>query len=248
MKIFRADLHIHTVLSPCGSLEMSPELIVNEAIVKGLDMIAITDHNSTRQCKAVIDAGMDRGLKVIGGVELNTREEVHCLALFEDIETLDVFQTYLDDFLPDIPNDPGMFGHQVWVNRKEEIEGEEPRLLLSGLEQSIEDVERKVHSLNGIFIPAHVDRPMYGIFFQLGFIPDTLHCDALEVSSRARPSFFESTKIRDNYPIISNSDAHDLSMIGNSFTTFLMETPTFIELKRAIKGEEGRKTLLTLNS
>ena len=243
MKMYRADLHIHTVLSPCGSLEMSPEQIVEEAITKGLDIIAITDHNSTRQCKAVIDAGNDRGLKVIGGVEVNTREEVHCLALFEDIETLDVFQAYLDNFLPVIPNDPDMFGHQVWVNRNEEIEGEEPILLLSGLEQSIEDVERKVHSLNGIFIPAHVDRPMYGIFYQLGFIPDTLHCDALEVSARAKPSFFESTKIRDHYQIISNSDAHDLSLIGSNFTTFLMETPTFVELKRAIKGEEGRKKI-----
>ena len=248
MKMYRADLHIHTVLSPCGSLEMSPEQIVEEAIVKGLDMIAITDHNSTRQCKAVIDAGRDRGLKVIGGAEVNTREEVHCLTLFEDIETLNVFQAYLDEFLPDIPNDPDTFGHQVWVNRKEEIEGEETRLLLSGLEQSIEDVERKVHSLDGLFIPAHVDRPMYGIYSQLGFIPDTLHCDALEVSANAKPAFFESTKIREQYPIISNSDAHHLDMIGNGFTTYLMENPTFIELKKAINSEEGRKTLLTFNS
>ena len=234
MKMYRADLHIHTVLSPCGGLEMSPERIVEKAIAKGLDMIAITDHNSTRQCKAVIDAGRDRGLMVISGAEVNTREEVHCLALFEDIETLDIFQKYLDDFLPDIPNDPDTFGHQVWVNRNEEIEGVETRLLLSGLEQSVEDVERKVHSLNGLFIPAHVDRPMYGVYSQLGFIPDTLHCDALEVSANAKPVFFESTKIRDSYPIISNSDAHHLEMIGNGFTTYLMESPTFAELKKAI--------------
>ena len=234
MKMYRADLHIHTVLSPCGGLEMSPEHIVDKAIAKGLDMIAITDHNSTRQCKAVIDAGRDRGLMVISGAEVNTREEVHCLALFEDVETSDIFQKYLDDFLPDIPNDPDTFGHQVWVNRKEEIEGEETRLLLSGLEQSIEDVEQKVHSLNGLFIPAHVDRPMYGVYSQLGFIPDTLHCDALEVSSNAKPGFFESTKIGEQYPIISNSDAHHLDMIGNGFTTYMMEKPTFTELKMAI--------------
>ena len=113
MKMYRTDLHIHTVLSPCGGLEMSPEQIVEAAIAKGLDIIAITDHNSTRQCKAVIEAGEERGLKVFGGAEVNTREEVHCLTLFEDIETLTVFQEYLDDFLPDIPNDPDSFGHQI---------------------------------------------------------------------------------------------------------------------------------------
>ena len=234
MKPYRADLHIHTVLSPCGSLEMSPEQIVEAAIAKGLDIIAITDHNSTRQCKAVIEVGEERGLKVIGGAEITTREEVHCVTLFEDIESLSVFQEYLDDFLPNIPNDPDSFGHQVWVNRDEEIEGIEPRLLLSGLEQSIEDVERKVHSLNGIFIPAHVDRPMFGLFSQLGFIPDTLACDALEVTANVTPGFFKSTRIRDNYPVISNSDAHYLNQIGSNFTTYMMESPTFAELKKAL--------------
>ena len=240
MKMYRADLHIHTVLSPCGSLEMSPEHIVEEAIAKGLDMIAITDHNSTRQCEAVMDVGRDRGLTVFSGAEVNTREEVHCLALFEDVETSAIFQMYLDEFLPDFPNDPHTFGHQIWVNREEDIEGVENRLLLSGLEQSIEDVERKVHSLNGLFIPAHVDRPMYGIFSQLGFIPDTLHCDALEVSANAKPGFFESTRIRDRYPIISNSDAHYPDQIGTRFTTYLMESPTFAELKKAITNYELR--------
>jgi len=244
MKMYRTDLHIHTVLSPCGSLAMSPEYIVEEAIAKGLDIIAITDHNATCQCEAVIDAGRDRGLMVISGAEVNTREEVHCLALFEDMEATRIFQAYLDEFLPDIPNDPKTFGYQVWVNRDEEIEGVENRLLLSGLEQSIEDVERKVHALNGIFIPAHVDKPMYGIFSQLGFVSDTLHCDALEVSANAKSDFFESTKIRDKYPLISNSDAHYPDQIGTHFTTFLMEAPTFTELKRAIKGEDGRKIIL----
>ncbi|MDR2888130.1 MAG: PHP domain-containing protein, partial [Bacteroidales bacterium] len=141
MKLFRADLHIHTVLSPCGSLEMSPRRIVDEAIAKGLDIIAITDHNSTRQCRAVIEAGKEKGVLVIGGAEINTREEVHCVTLFEDTEKLDRFQEYIDRYLPDIPNNPDKFGYQVWVNGNEDIEGEEPRLLLSGLDQSIDEVE-----------------------------------------------------------------------------------------------------------
>ena len=219
---------------------MSPEQIVKAAIAKGLDMIAITDHNSTLQCKAVIEAGAERGLMVIGGAEVNTREEVHCLTLFEDIETLSVFQKYLDCFLLDIPNNPDSFGHQVWVNLNEEIEGIEPRLLLSGIEQSIDDVERKVHSLNGLFIPAQVDRSRFGIFSQLGFIPETLNCDALEISVNATPAFLKTSKIREKYPVMTNSDAHFPDRIGDSFSTYLMESTTFAELKMAIKGEEGR--------
>jgi len=232
---FRADLHIHTVLSPCGSLEMSPERIVDEALAKGLSIIAITDHNSTKQCKAVIEVGKGRGLMVIGGVEVNTREEIHCIALFENIEALDKFQTYLDEYLPNIPNNPDKFGHQVWVNREEEIEGVEERLLLSGLDQSIDDVEQKVHSLKGLFIPAHVDRPMYGIFAMLGFIPDSLKCDALEVSCNADESFFEMTKIKEKYPIVKSSDAHYPEQIGSSFTTFEMENVTFEGVREALK-------------
>ena len=233
--MIKADLHIHTVLSPCGSLEMSPERIVNEALARGLSMIAITDHNSTRQCKAVMEIGRERGLTVIGGAEVNTREEVHCVTLFENIETLEKFQLYIDEFLPNIPNNPDKFGHQVWVNRDEEIEGVEERLLLSALEQSIDDVEQKVHSLNGLFIPAHVDRPLYGIFAMLGFIPPSLKCDAIEVSANANQAFFESTKIKEKYRIISNSDAHYPENIGKSFTVFDMEKATFEELRKALK-------------
>jgi PHP family Zn ribbon phosphoesterase len=214
---------------------MSPARIVEEALAKGLSMIAITDHNSTRQCKAVMEVGQGRGLMVIGGAEVNTREEVHCVTLFENLEKLEQFQLYLDEFLPDIPNNPDKFGHQVWVNKDEEIEGIEERLLLSGLDQSIDDVEQKVHSLGGLFIPAHVDRPLYGIFGVLGFIPPDLKCDALEVSANAKPDFFETTKIKDKYPIVSNSDAHYPEDIGKSFTLFNMENATFEELKKQIK-------------
>ena len=233
--IFRADLHIHTTLSPCGSLEMSPKRIVDEALAKGLSIIAITDHNSTRQCKAVMEEGQSRGLFVIGGAEVNTREEIHCMSLFENIETLEKFQVYLDEYLPDIPNNPDKFGHQVWVDRNEEIEGFEERLLLSAIDQSIDEVEQKVHSLGGLFIPAHVDRPMYGIFAMLGFIPDSLKCDALEVSSKADENFYKMTKIKDNYRIITNSDAHYPNQIGSCFTEFEMDMVDFESVRKILQ-------------
>ncbi|MDR2887353.1 MAG: histidinol-phosphatase, partial [Bacteroidales bacterium] len=132
------------------------------------------------------------------------------------------------------PNNPDKFGYQVWVNGNEDIEGEEPRLLLSGLDQSIDEVEQMVHSLGGLFIPAHIDRPSFGLFSQLGFIPPLLVCDAMEVSANATAAFLASTKVRDKYRIISSSDAHYPNQIGSHFTTFEMEmeTASFEELRK----------------
>ncbi|PKO99586.1 MAG: histidinol-phosphatase, partial [Bacteroidetes bacterium HGW-Bacteroidetes-9] len=182
MKVFIADLHIHTILSPCGSLEMSPKVIVEAAKSKKLDIIGITDHNSTRQCRVVAGEAIKAGITVYCGVEVTTKEEVHCLAFFENFEKLDEFQHYLDVNLPDIKNDTALFGYQVVVNEAEEIVNEEEKLLISAINKSIDQVETEVHRLDGIFIPAHVNRPKYSLISQLGFIPPDLKFDALELS------------------------------------------------------------------
>lgn len=241
MKLFRADLHIHTVLSPCGSLEMSPERIVAAALDKKMDIIAITDHNSTRQWRAVREVGLEKGLMVIGGAEINTREEVHCLALFENDDALALFQDYIDLWLPAVKNIPEKFGHQVWVDRHEHILGEEERLLWTGLNQSIEQVAEKVHELEGLFIPAHVDRQAFGLYSQLGFFPLGLQVDALEVTHRVTAEFIESKGIGDHFRLITSSDAHDPYRIGESFTWFRMQAPTFNEMRLALQGVDGRE-------
>ena len=133
MKEYRVDLHLHTCLSPCGSLEMSPQRIVETALERGLDAIAVTDHNSTLQCPEIQALGEERGLMVFAGAEVTTREEAHCVALFADDRTRAAFQMYLDDYLPPVPNDPERFGDQVWVNARNEIVGEAPYLLISQL-------------------------------------------------------------------------------------------------------------------
>ena len=124
MKEFRVDLHLHTCLSPCGSLEMSPQRIVETALERGVDAIAVTDHNSTLQCPEIQALGEERGLMVFAGAEVTTREEAHCVALFADDRARAAFQMYLDDHLPPVPNDPERFGDQVWVNSRNEIVGE----------------------------------------------------------------------------------------------------------------------------
>ena len=124
LKSYRADLHMHTVLSPCGDLYMSPSAIVEQAKKLHLDVIAICDHNTTRQVKVTQKIGREQGILVIGGVEITTQEEAHALAYFETDKQLDQFQDYLDAHLPHIPLDEEKFGYQLIVDENEEVTGE----------------------------------------------------------------------------------------------------------------------------
>jgi PHP family Zn ribbon phosphoesterase len=243
MNSYRADLHIHTVLSPCGSLDMSPAKIIEKAREKGLDVIGITDHNSTRHCKLISKLAATEGIFVLMGAEVTTREEVHCLSFFENDDQLSDFQGYLEAHLPPVQNDIQKFGYQVVVDENEQIIEEIEFLLISALDQSIDQVEQKVHSLGGIFIPAHIDRPSYSITSQLGFIPADLNIDAIEISASCKAESVRPfiTKQKD-VKIIRNSDAHYVDQIGKVFTTFEMEHRSFAEVKLALHGMLGRNT------
>jgi PHP family Zn ribbon phosphoesterase len=242
MKIFRADLHIHTVLSPCGDLGMSPSNIISEAEQKGINIIGITDHNTTRHCKLISRLAADKGIFVMQGAEVTTKEEVHCLAFFENSYTLDLFQEFLDANLPDFLNEPAIFGYQVQVDENEIIIYEEKRLLINAISKSIKEIENFVHSLNGIFIPAHIDRKKNSIYSQLGFLPESMNADALEVSRASSPGQFSASHPEaTRFPLITNSDAHYPGIIGMATTLFHISEPSFSEIKLALKGLEGRK-------
>ena len=245
MRRFRADLHIHTVLSACANLEMSPGTIVRKAKDNNLDLIAITDHNSTLHCSLVKELAGEEGIAVLFGVEVTTREEVHCLAYFKDVETMELFQKYLEAHLPKISYDPEKFGYQVVVDKDEKIIRMIKNYLNGAISQSIDQVEQKVHRLGGLFIPAHIERPLFGIFSQLGFIPETLVCDALGIM---RHSAEEVIRKKFNLPsdiaLIKASDAHHPDMIGTGCTIFEMKEPSFEEIKKALMGIDGRKTFV----
>lgn len=241
MKEYKADLHIHTVLSPCGSLEMSPRNIVQEALKKDIDIIGITDHNSTRQCQMVNQEAQKAGIMVYTGVEVTTKEEVHCLAFFETFDILNVFQQYIDLHLPDIMNDTDLFGYQVVVDALENIIYEEPKLLISAISQGIDQVEAEVHRLDGIFIPAHINRPRYGLVGQLGFVPPDLKADAFELSKHiSTEDFLKKFSYLKGRTFVRNSDAHYPEAIGESFTTLKMVSTAFSEFRQAIAGANGR--------
>lgn len=243
MNRYRVDLHLHTCLSPCGSLEMSPAAIVETARAMGLDAIAVTDHNSTRQCEAVRTLGQQHGLTVFCGVEVTTAEEAHCVALFEPA-ALSAFQQYLDLHLPHLPNHPEKFGDQVWVSPSGEIEGEEPWWLPSALDRHVEQIGAEVHRLGGLFVAAHVERPSYSLVGQLGFIAPSVPLDAVEFNHRGR---FEalvaaqpSLQTYTAYSAYSASDAHYPGQIGTAPSWLHAEALTFEELRRALHREGGR--------
>ena len=143
MKKFKADLHIHTCLSPCGDLEMSPRNIIWKAKDKGLDIIGITDHNSTRNVMTCFELGRKNNIFVVGGCEINTREEVHCLAFFPDFDTLELFQKFIDKFLPPIPNNKAIFGYPVAVDAYDNIIYKENKRLLWHIKANLNQLTLK---------------------------------------------------------------------------------------------------------
>ena len=240
MKQYLADLHIHTCLSPCGSLEMCPSEIVRRSLAKGLDAIAITDHNTTLQCPEIQSLGERSGLRVFAGVEVTTREEAHCLVYFPTDESRKRFQRYLEEHLPPIPNDPERFGDQVWVNAENEILGEVPYLLLSALDQSVNQIAAQARKVDALFVAAHVERPSFSLISQLGFIDPCLSLDAIEYNNQQRYSKLLSIhgylKEQTQY---SASDAHYPEQIGTQPSIWQTEELTFDGLRKAFDQKDN---------
>jgi PHP family Zn ribbon phosphoesterase len=235
--LYRADLHIHTVLSPCGDIEMTPRHIVAQAKERGLHIIGITDHNNTRNSEEVKKTGDREGVYVLCGAEVTTKEEVHCLAFFETTEHLAAFQQFLDAHLPPIKNDEGKFGYQLIINEDEEILGEEEYLLINAIRKSIDEVADEVYRLDGIFIPAHIDKMQNSVLSQLGFLPPDLKVDALELSRHTdKAVFLKKNACLANYFFIQSSDAHYPEDIGCVYTELEMPDLNFQSIKKAMKG------------
>lgn len=241
MQTFRADLHIHTVLSPCADLEMSPKNIVRKAREEGLHVIGITDHNSTKNAKVIKKLAEEAGIFVLAGVEVTTKEEVHCLAFFEHAEELDLFQQYLEEHIIKIPNSEDHLGYQPVVDADENILEMIPYFLPSAIKKGISEVQKKVYELNGIFIPAHVTRPMNGLFTQLGFIPPGLKFDALGISSKTTSEAVQAKyQLNKSITLTFNSDAHFPDQIGQNYSVFHIEELLFSEIKMALNQVDNR--------
>lgn len=239
-RFFLADLHIHTVLSACAETEMLPELIVGRAQELGLGLIAVTDHNSAENAAAVVRAADGTGVTVLPGMEVQTREEVHMVCLFDTLEQVESWQEQVYAHLPSLKNDEDVFGMQVVLSADGEVAGRNDRLLLTSTSFSVEEVVREVHGLNGLCIPAHVDRPAYSIIANLGFIPPELDIAGVEISHNIGPKEARARFPQlERYSLVANGDAHRLREIARR-TTLKMAEPTVAEFSLALAGEGDR--------
>ena len=241
LKNFKADLHIHSCLSPCGDWDMSPKKIVQKSLEKRLDVIAICDHNTAENVAAIIREGKRLGIAVLPGMEICSKEEVHLVALFKAIEDSLEMQENIYAHLPG-KNQPEVFGDQVIADEYDQVLGENPRLLIGATQLSLADIVKKVHQLGGLCISSHVDRPSYSLIGQLGFIPPDLHLDAVEVSYRVALDKAQNliAGIK-GYPCVTSSDAHFLHDIGKVWTEFVLAAPTVEEIRMALTGADGRR-------
>ena len=243
MKRFKADLHIHSCLSPCGDLDMSPRAIVNKSLEVGLDLIAVCDHNSAENAAAVIRAAGQKGLWALPGMEISSREEVHTLAIFDRMDQALKMQDLVYGHLKGT-NRPELFGDQVVANEFDEVEGFNDRLLIGAVQISLVELVKEVRRLGGLSIASHVDRPSFSILSQLGFVPKDLELDGLEVSGHTdRESAKRDIPEVAEYALLSFSDAHFLSDVGKASTSFLIESPCVTEIRLALKEQEGRRVL-----
>jgi 3',5'-nucleoside bisphosphate phosphatase len=240
MKKLRADLHVHTVLSPCAEVEMIPPLIVQQAIEQKIDLIAITDHNASANVEAVQKAARGTGLTVLPGMEVQSREDVHLLTIFETLDALNIWQNEVDAALPEKQNNSDLFGEQFVVDETGEFIRNEPRLLLTSTHLSIDEIFERVSALGGVVIPAHVERTVYGLLPTLGLISETWNVTALEISRRTNPEqAVETFPALRNYPLIQSGDVHRLEeFLGTTIFTLL--SPTLMEITMAFQKISGR--------
>ncbi|MCF7919751.1 MAG: PHP domain-containing protein [Candidatus Cloacimonetes bacterium] len=245
MHWFKADLHIHSVLSPCGALSMSPQMVISKACERELDIIAITDHNSMANCSAYKEVADKAGIHLLYGMEVQTAEEIHLITLFDAPAAAAAFSEIIYESLLPVANDPDFFGDQVVVDADANIVRIEEKALINSSLLSLEEVLEKAVEYGALIFPAHVDAGSFSIIGQLGMIPSGLPIDACGITAKADHNrlMVQYPQLAD-YTLIRNSDAHYPEDIGAGYTEFYLDQPTIAELKMACRQECGRKVFL----
>lgn len=242
MRPFKADLHIHSCLSACADLDITPTTIVKTAKELGIDIIAIADHNSAENLITASKIANKEGILLLPAMEITSQEEAHILALFGGIETAMEMQSIVYRSLPEI--EPIDFGpiYQVVVNEEDQILDFNDKMLFGATNLSVKEIVDKIHSLDGIAIASHIDREVFSIVSQLGFIPEDIQIDALEISYFC--SLKKAIQLLDCYrylPWIRNSDAHCIGGIARAYSILQLEEPSFDEIKKVFKDKERIK-------
>ncbi len=231
----RCDLHVHTALSACAENLMSPRRVVEAARARDVELLAVTDHNASAHVRIVCHRARACGIAVLPALEVTSREEVHLLAYFAEIEHLEAFQRMVDEGLPDIPNDPEGFGPQVLYDAQDEIAALDERLRQVGTALSLDQIVERVHALGGLAVPAHIERPRHGLIAQLGFVDPEARFDALELRWQTwRREGRRPGDRQDGFALLSGSDAHFLNDVGRGAIDLPLASPTLDALRAAL--------------
>lgn len=231
-----ADLHIHTVLSPCAGEEMTPPRVLARAAEQGLQFIAITDHNSALNVPAFWEAAQAYPVEVIPGMELQTREDIHLVCLFDTPEKALRLQEMVDRALPDVPNREEFFGPQWIVDATGRVTGTEERLLINSVGWSLAEAVERVLQAGGVCIAAHIDRQSFSLLGVLGLIPPDLPLAALEIARPASlPALSRTYPELRHYPPVFSSDAHYLADVGRVHTVLPREVEDAVSLIQFFK-------------
>lgn len=234
MKVYY-DLHMHSCLSPCGADDMTPNNLVNMAALAGLQVIAVSDHNTTRNVPAAMEVGKRAGVLVVPAMELTTKEDIHVLCLLPDAEMAEALREYVYARLPQRKNRPKAFGHQYVMDENDGIIAEEEQLLSFGADIGIYEVRQLLADFGGLAVPAHIDRASYSLIGVMGLVDTEMGFSVYETTIDCdRAALME--KYRFSGGFISNSDAHDLTAIRDAERT--LEVP---ELSAAAVIEAVRK-------
>lgn len=224
-----ADFHNHSCLSPCGSLDLSPRVLVEKAKARGITVLALSDHNSARNTPAFESLAVDAGILPLSGIEVTTQEELHCLCLFAtSAQALD-FGERIESHLVKIRNQPEKWGDQVIVDRDEEVLGEIPYWLGAPTDIPLTQLSDWCLSADGLFIPAHIDRPSQSVLSQLGYLPD-LPYSALEV--RTGPAGLQTR----GKSLVKGSDAHFADDVGKRTCQLSLTRIDFSEVRYALEN------------
>lgn len=243
MRSILADFHIHTLLSPCAEIEMTPHHIVMRAAEFGIGAIAITDHNASANALAAVKAGERYGVKVFPGMEVECLEEAHIVVLFDTLKQLNAWQQLVDGKMNGLRNNAEKFGGQFVVDDDDNFVREEERLLLAPLELTAAEVVRETERLGGMCIAAHIDRPSYSIVGQLGFIEPGFGFAAAEISAAGWRNGMQSRmqRLAGYLPFVTSSDAHNImDFVQGPKNIVTVEDLTIAELKLALNHSSGR--------
>lgn len=223
MNKYYYDLHIHSCLSPCADNDMTPNNIAGMAVVNGLQIVALTDHNSTKNCRAFYAAAKKQGIIPIAGMELTTSEDIHLVCLFPTLESAEEFDTEFQKYRVLYKNRKDIFGDQLILDENDEQTGEEENLLPNASTLSIDDATALAQSYGAVVFPAHIDREENGIIAALGGLPETPRFSCVEIRGREnKAEYTEKYGLADKL-IVTDSDAHYLWDIS--------EAENFLELE-----------------